>query len=179
MSENGIDKAFIMGHSNSGSIAIRFTELHPEKVSGVIVTDTIGMERIGVVKILLGRLIDAFIEWKLSLWGFYHLIIKFVLNPPAFLYQIWLSKAADVKASAVKVKVPMLILWGRRDHTIPLESGEILHRLVPHSKLYVSENGSHDWILTHAAEAVKVIDEWTLDVMKSSSSQLHNSGQIF
>jgi pimeloyl-ACP methyl ester carboxylesterase len=164
MKKSHIEKCFLLGHSNSGAIAIWFAKRHPEKIKGVILVDTIGVSEISYPKILLGRLIDAFIEWKLTLWGFHHLIWNFIFHMPNFLFQIKESAKTDILQVASEIKVPALILWGRRDHTIPLTHAQKLRSRISGSELYISEVGSHDWIITNADEAEEVLKKWTLEI---------------
>ena len=63
----------------------------------------------------------------------------------------------DVTADPPHVRRPTLLAWGRRDWTVPLCCGETLHRLIPDSELYISRDGSHDWLMTHPAEFAAAI----------------------
>lgn len=174
--KNNIQKCFLLGHSNSGPIAIRFAELHPELVNGIILADTIGVEQRGYLQTLWGRVVDAFVEWKLTLWGFHHLLWNLIVHMPNFLYQIRASMRTDIFVKAKGLTVPVLILWGRRDHTIPLFLGEKLNRALPLSKLYISEEGSHDWLITHADESSRVIVDWSKSKVINYADEKTDSG---
>jgi pimeloyl-ACP methyl ester carboxylesterase len=39
--------------------------------------------------------------------------------------------------------IPTLIVWGERDHTIPLEHGRAAHRAVPHSQFRTLPTAAH------------------------------------
>jgi pimeloyl-ACP methyl ester carboxylesterase len=41
------------------------------------------------------------------------------------------------------LKMPMLIVWGREDHVIPLALAESMHRLAPQSQLSVYDGCGH------------------------------------
>lgn len=163
LSENHVEKCFLLGHSNSGAIVIWLAKLHPEKIKGVIIVDSIGVKETSYVKILVGRIIDAFIEWRLTLWGFTHLIWNLIFHMPNFIFQIKESAKTNLLDVASKIRTPTLILWGKRDHTIPLENGIKLHSVIPGSEIYISEKGSHDWIITNAEEAAEVLEKWALE----------------
>jgi pimeloyl-ACP methyl ester carboxylesterase len=47
----------------------------------------------------------------------------------------------DGKVGALKM--PMLILWGKQDHLIPLSEGEAIHRAVPQSEMEVFDGCGH------------------------------------
>jgi pimeloyl-ACP methyl ester carboxylesterase len=42
-----------------------------------------------------------------------------------------------------QLKMPMLIVWGREDHLIPLSVGEQIHAVVPQSELEISDGCGH------------------------------------
>lgn len=164
MDKEGIDKSFILGHSNSGAIAIKFAELFPERVNGIIVADTIGVRNRNLLLTIGGRLIDAFYEWWLTLWGFWHLIWNLIFHAPNFIFQIYHATSANIMKASKKLKVPVLVLWGKNDHTIPLDFGKELSEVVKDADVYVSQSGSHDWIITHSDEASRAITKWTSEI---------------
>lgn len=173
LEENKLQNFYLLGHSNSGAIALWFAKLYPERLQGIILADSIGVKKAKLLPTLWGRLLDAVIEWKLTLWGFHHLLCNLLLHPLNFLFQIRESIRTDILVVASSVSVPTLILWGKRDHTIPLARGKELHRAIKESRLYVSEKGSHDWIITRATEAVEVISEWA-EEMNSSADDYYS-----
>lgn len=49
----------------------------------------------------------------------------------------------DIQHLCAKIAIPSLILWGEEDQWIPVEKGEILHRLIPDSRLQIIPDSGH------------------------------------
>ncbi len=58
-----------------------------------------------------------------------------------------------------KLRQPTLILHGDDDPLVPLVNAKIMHRLIPHSKLYIFHDG-HLGIGTSARELAQVVDQF-------------------
>lgn len=160
LDQNEISRCFLIGHSNSGATAIEASLRYPELVAGLILSGSIGMARQSYFKILTGRVIDACFEIKLTLWGFHHLLWNLIFHPQNFLFQIREACTKILIKEMKSLKVPVLIMWGRRDFTIPLKIGKQFPKIIKNSTLYVSNSGSHDWLITHAEEFSEVVRKW-------------------
>ncbi|MFY0526083.1 alpha/beta fold hydrolase [Archangium gephyra] len=57
---------------------------------------------------------------------------------------------------APRVRMPVLLAWGRRDHTMPLSCAERLRERLPHARVYVGA-GSHDWLITDSREFTRAV----------------------
>jgi len=58
-----------------------------------------------------------------------------------------------------KLRQPTLILHGDDDPLVPLANAKIMHRLIPHSKLYIFHDG-HLGLGTRAQELAQVVDQF-------------------
>jgi poly(3-hydroxyalkanoate) depolymerase len=58
-----------------------------------------------------------------------------------------------------KLRQPTLILHGDEDPLVPLVNAKIMHRLIPHSRLYIFHDG-HIGIGTSAQELAQVVDQF-------------------
>jgi pimeloyl-ACP methyl ester carboxylesterase len=58
-----------------------------------------------------------------------------------------------------KLGQPTLILHGDDDPIVPLVNAKIMHRLIPHSKLYMFHDG-HLGLGTSAQELAPVVDQF-------------------
>ncbi len=58
-----------------------------------------------------------------------------------------------------KLRQPTLILHGDDDPLVPLANAKIMHRLIPHSKLYIFHDG-HLGLGTSAQELAQVVDQF-------------------
>ena len=77
-----------------------------------------------------------------------------------FWEQVRLSARTDLQPYARRVKVPALIAWGRKDNTMPLRCARLLNEWIPGSGLYISRDGSHDWLNDHPCEFAEVLDRF-------------------
>jgi pimeloyl-ACP methyl ester carboxylesterase len=57
------------------------------------------------------------------------------------------------------LRQPALILHGDDDPLVPLVNAKIMHRLIPHSKLYIFHDG-HLGLATSARELAQVVDQF-------------------
>src|SRR5438477_702622 len=67
-----------------------------------------------------------------------------------------------------KLRQPTLILHGDDDPLVPLVNAKIMHRLIPHSKLYIFHDG-HLGLGTSARELAQVVDQFLTDPVTSST----------
>ena len=63
---------------------------------------------------------------------------------------------------------PTLILHGDDDPLVPLVNAKLMHRLIPHSKLYIFHDG-HLGLATSARELAQVVDQFLTDPVSSST----------
>jgi poly(3-hydroxyalkanoate) depolymerase len=67
-----------------------------------------------------------------------------------------------------KLRQPTLILHGDDDPLVPLVNAKIMHRLIPHSKLYIFHDG-HLGLATSASELAQVVDQFLTDPVSPST----------
>ncbi len=65
------------------------------------------------------------------------------MDPKIFVHLIENYDSYDATAWLHTVQVPTLIIAGENDHMIPLAQQELLHQLIPNSRLEVVHHGSH------------------------------------
>ena len=153
-----LPRATLVGHSNSGGTAMVAAALYPDRVERVVLADTVGGNLSpSIPRVVLGRGADAFIEYRLTLFGWHHVFYNALFHPVSFFRQVWLSVHEDLRPYAAKVRTPALLAWGARDYTLPLHCAHALHAVMPGATLYVSQKGSHDWMIDHAPEFAEVV----------------------
>ena len=151
----------LVGHSNSGGAALVAAARHPRRIARVILTDSVGGGvPLSLPGVLLGRTIDALLEPRLTLFGWHHVLYNALFNPVNFFAQVFLSIREDLRPYARDVKVPALIAWGARDHTLPVSAAHALRAVMPTAELHVSPHGSHDWLLDRAHEFAGVVRDF-------------------
>ena len=164
LDELGLERVTLVGHSNSAGTCLVMGALYPTRLARIILADTVGADAApSYFRVLLGRALDAFLEPWLSITGGHHLLYNVLFHPRNFFAQVKRSIQTDLRPYAPRVRLPVLLAWGRRDHTMPLRCAHALQGLLPRASLYVSPTGSHDWIITHAHEFASAVSAFAGD----------------
>ncbi|MFP5386588.1 MAG: alpha/beta fold hydrolase [Bacteriovoracia bacterium] len=161
-----ISKSVILGHSNSGPIALKLALAHPDKVLAIILADSTGLAKFSYLRLLTGRFIDLFYELKFSFFAGLHLFSNVLFHPLNFSRQLQISVKENYHEEFLRLKSPVLFLWGAKDRTVPLKLVQELESSLGNAHLYVFPKGSHDWILTNPKEAGEVIISYILGQRK-------------
>lgn len=155
----GLDRALLVGHSDSGGMAAVMASRYPERLTGLVLADSVGA-RPGATwwKLAIGRLRDGtFEEPRLNLPLTPHMVMDLWKHTRNFLdHAFVLASQTQPLDVSPRIKVPTLIAWGRRDHTFPPDCAERFHAAIPNSRI-VWNKASHDWLITDPkafAEAV-------------------------
>lgn len=143
MDRLGLDEANIIGHSMGGVIAIDMAARFPERVHRLVLVDaatftfehTLIQNAMGLAKTL----------WYLPL-GFIPLLVTDALR--AGPWTLWKAGrellTTDITTALRQVSVPVLIVWGERDTTVPIDIGEHLREELPGAELVVIEKAGHN-----------------------------------
>lgn len=154
----GLDDVTLVGHSNSGGAAMVAAAQHPQRIARLLLADSVGGDLApSITRVLAGRAIDALLEPRLTVYGWHHVLYNALFNPAGFFRQLWRSVYEDLRPWAARVRVPTLVGWGARDHTLPPRCAVALRGAIPGAELYISKNGSHDWLIVRADEFAAVV----------------------
>lgn len=149
----GARRVVVIGHSNSGPVALHAAVRHADRIAALVLVGSTGANADDyLLRVLGGRLVDAIIEWRLTLTGWPAIVRNFVRHPRHFVSQLRRAAGGHLLdiAPRVRVRVPTVLAWGARDHTMPLASARRLQAAIPHARLVVSGRGSHDWLIETA-----------------------------
>ncbi len=80
-------------------------------------------------------------------------------EPLGYLYQLMAAVGWTSLPWLKLLRQPTLILAGDDDPIVPAINAKIMHRLIPHSQLYIY-HGGHLGLLTHAQELIALIEEF-------------------
>jgi pimeloyl-ACP methyl ester carboxylesterase len=151
--ELGIRRASLIAHSNSGAAAVSFATAFPERVPALILADSIGAHPThSLAQVLLGRFWDSVLELKLTLRAAHHVFFNAFVHRRNFFCQVRLAAKTNLREDVRNLRVPTLVAWGKRDNTMPPRGAHELGRLIANVETYISERGSHDWLVTNASE---------------------------
>jgi pimeloyl-ACP methyl ester carboxylesterase len=151
----------LVGHSNSGAVATILAATDPRRIARLVLADSIGADREkSLARIILARGADCFHEHELTLDAWNHVVFNAALHYRNFWEQVRLSARTDLDAHARRVIIPTLIAWGRKDGTMPLRCARLLNSWIPHAQLYISRDGSHDWLNDHPREFAQMLERF-------------------
>jgi pimeloyl-ACP methyl ester carboxylesterase len=160
--ELGVDRCFMIGHSNAAAPSLVTAALYPHHIASLMLIETTGGCRQSFFVILGSRLVDAVLEWKLTLSLLLHLLFNAMRHLRNFLNQMLLASRSNIHAYAPQVFIPTLFTWARHDHSIPRLCVKNLAHHARHGEFKEISSGSHDWLITHPEILVSLSREFFL-----------------
>jgi pimeloyl-ACP methyl ester carboxylesterase len=165
-----IQKAWLGGNSMGGEVALNVALANPQRVAGLILIDSAGVEvpgssslappyllipGIGRILIALSLTSDKLVRQALAK-SFYD-DSKVTDDRVANYYRPLQTRGGQlaalrartqfsmfpVEANLGQINVPTLILWGAQDELIPLEAGTKMSKLIKTSHLVIFDNCGH------------------------------------
>jgi pimeloyl-ACP methyl ester carboxylesterase len=185
LAQLNIDKAWLCGSSMGGEVALNVAVANPQRVAGLILIDSAGVEVPGSGSLapsyllipVVGRVLTALAlrSDKLVREGLeksfydrskvtndrvaaYYLPLKTRGGQLAALRARTQAGQFPVEPELGRINVETLILWGAQDALIPVAAGHKLHALIKRSKLVTFENCGH---LPQEEMPARVVDEIT------------------
>jgi pimeloyl-ACP methyl ester carboxylesterase len=166
----GVERFALAGNSMGGGVAWAYTLAHPERVSALILVDSVGQPQPGyespplVMRIArlpvlrdLATMVTprSWIEQTLPLAfadprfateqaiDLYWELLRYPGNRLATIDRFATPNTPATPAQLGRIAAPTLILWGAQDRLIPVSSGRWLHAHIPGSRLIVYPNAGH------------------------------------
>ncbi len=168
MEQKGIDKATVAGHSMGGRVALIAYDMKPQNFESIILIDSAGLENNSpafynalitqpIVDILYYNIFvreknfrkflsSAFYNSDFvspEVTDLYLESFKIKDSNKAFLSILKSNSSYDIEAALKKVNIPVLVLWGRQDGWISLESAYRFNSLISGSELAVIDSAGH------------------------------------
>jgi 4,5:9,10-diseco-3-hydroxy-5,9,17-trioxoandrosta-1(10),2-diene-4-oate hydrolase len=156
----GIQETHLVGHSMGGAIALHFTLAEPERVTRLVLVDSLGL---GMGPPWIGLLMLLMILLPLrhiSLWIAQRLVMYYpskfdweefreLGGQTGFDKRIFLRMFRQPKQWTFSAKQlsricpPTLLLWGEGDRNFPLARAQAAQRLIPNARLHVITEARH------------------------------------
>jgi pimeloyl-ACP methyl ester carboxylesterase len=180
-----IEKAWACGSSMGGEVALNFALLNPQRVAGLILIDSSGVNVPGAGSLapryllvpIAGRLLTALAlrSNKLVREGLeksFYDRAKVTDDRVAYYYRPLQTRGGQLAALRARtqanqfpveqdlgrINVPTLIIWGAQDALLPLEAGRKMSSLIKDSKLLIFQSCGH---LPQEEMPARVVDEIT------------------
>jgi len=162
----GLKKISLIGHSFGGRITIRTASDNPDFLEKIVLVDTAGIATASKLK----KVLEILAKFTSPIFriGFMQPLRKrfYFLIGSEYLENNELSEIFSKVVSenlinlVVKIKKPTLILWGKNDIVTPLYYGNLLHKLIPKSKLSIFTNSGHFPFIDEPSRFVEELDKF-------------------
>ena len=169
------DPVLVMGHSFGGGVAIELSHDHPRLVRALVLINSVG----GSAWAHSGSTIRSMSERPLWDWGIHfpsdlfpirqaHRVLpvilseavgNFVRDPRSFWRAAGMARRADLMEELDELRqrgLPVVVLWGQRDHLITRDSFEDMCRALGDPDV-VTVAGTHSWMLADPDEFGEVM----------------------
>lgn len=166
LDEMKIDKPVIVGTSLGGHVAASFACEHPDRVSGVVLSGSMGLVPLGAEargRVEAGANNQTYegVKGKLARVIFDPALVtqefideEFRINNSAgskesfatlgrYIGQKLDDDVVGERLAKLTPTLPTLLLWGAEDKTVPLAVGEAAAKLLPGSRLVVLQKAAH------------------------------------
>jgi pimeloyl-ACP methyl ester carboxylesterase len=180
-----IEKAWLCGNSMGGEIALNFALQNPQRVAGLILIDSAGVNVTGSGSLaprylllpVVGRVLTALAltSDKLVRQGLeksFYDQTKVTNERVAYYYRPLKTRGGQLAAVRARtqanefpiepelerISMPTLIIWGAQDALIPLAAGYKINKLIKESKLVIFDSCGH---LPQEEMPARVVDEVT------------------
>ncbi len=190
-----IEKAWLCGSSMGGEIALNFALQNPQRVDGLILIDSAGVNVTGSGSLapgylllpVVGRAVTALAltSDKLVRQGLeksFYDQTKVTNERVAYYYRPLKTRGGQLAAVRARtqanefpvepelerISMPTLIIWGAQDALIPLEAGIKMNKLIKESRLVIFDSCGH---LTQEEMPARVVDEITKFIGGQKQSQ--------
>jgi pimeloyl-ACP methyl ester carboxylesterase len=178
-----IEKAWLCGNSMGGEVSLNFALQSPQRVAGLILIDSSGVEVNGSSSVapgyasipFIGRALTAvalmsdrlvrqglkksfYDETKVTndRVAYYYLPLQTRAGQRAALRARTQATQFPIEQDLGSIHAPGLIIWGAEDALIPLAAGQKMHSLIKDSKLVVIEKCGH---VPEEEMPARVVDE--------------------
>lgn len=168
----GLGRVVLLGNSLGGHIALYCAKMHPQKVSGLVLTGSSGLYESSMGDGYPKRRNYEYVKMKAE-GVFYDPTIA----TPELVQEVYdsvndrlkLIKTLAIAKSAIrhnmakdlpKMHVQTCLIWGKNDTVTPPEVAEEFHRLLPNSMLYWIDKCGHAPMMEHPEEFNKHLENW-------------------
>lgn len=178
IAHKGFAQVNLIGNSLGGHVALVYSSRHPEKVRTLVLTGSSGLYENAFGGGFPRREDKEFIRKKVAVTFFdpKHATDELVeecfetINDKAKLIRILsLAKSAirhNMAKELPKLKMPVLLIWGRQDTITPPHVAEEFHGLIPHSELHWIDECGHAAMMEQPEQFNSILEQWLTRTLK-------------
>jgi pimeloyl-ACP methyl ester carboxylesterase len=170
MRQLGIERVHLVGHSMGGGTSIYLSVNHPELVDRVVLVGAVGVPRRLPLRgrlFMLPRIPELLMGLGTDAIRRKNLLDYWIHDPETLTDEVYerMSRYQKIEGTTRAsldilrrnffhtldeeihalsgLDIPVLIVWGRHDRSVPLESGQTMHRNINASRLEVLDGAAH------------------------------------
>jgi len=165
-----LENVLLIGHSYTGAVAIKLGTGASPRIGGIVLADTVGATGPrSILAVLVGCAMCVPLEIRFVLRGVPHLTYNLLRHSRNFLVQFWRAVRADVRDDAPRVHAGVMLAWGALDFVMPISGARRLEALIPDASTFVSQRGSHDWLIERPEEFARALRSATHETLSPES----------
>lgn len=163
---------FLLGHSFGGRVAIKIASQNPQNIKKLVLIDSAGVEteaKLNIrqrITVRLAKGTHFLTTWPVAKELYPYLrktayILAgtrdyYLINNPIMKETFKKVIAEDLTSNLSQIKIPTLIVWGKYDKLVPVETSYSINEKIQGSKLKIFENIGHN---PHLECPEKLVDE--------------------
>jgi pimeloyl-ACP methyl ester carboxylesterase len=167
-----IDKAILLGNSLGGHIALYFTKLNLENVSGLVLAGSSGLyeksmgdsyPKRGNYEYIQTKAQEVFYSPEVATKEVVDEVFASVNDRNKVIRTLAIAKSAirhNMANDLPHMETPACIIWGKNDNVTPPEVAEDFNRLLPDSDLYWIDKCGHAPMMEHPEEFNEILHGW-------------------
>lgn len=159
-----LESVILIGHSFGGKISVVISS-HNSKVEKTILISASGIKNKSLVlkiRVFLSKMFKPFVH-QLPLRirkTIYNLILPTDYYEAGSMREIFKKVVTDqINNEAQSISIPVLIIWGNNDKTLPVENAKEFKKLIKNSRIRIVWGAGHDPNLEKPEKLKEIIEE--------------------
>ena len=167
----GKEKFFLFGHSFGGKITAKLATMDNQSLSGIILCAPSGFSRTNSLKriffLVLAKIGKGlFIIPKIGQFSrklLYKIAREHDYEKTQGIMKETFKKVIEenLKTTIKKVKIPVLLLWGKQDKMVPVKDAHYIKKVLPKAHLVIFNQEGHRLPYSKPKEIAKKINKWS------------------